>query len=246
MSEIARKVRFALKNTQHKSKIVNLNYSIIVKKLISYSEAAAKVKDGMTVMIGGFLGHGTPEGIIDELVKSGVKDLTLIVNDSGFPDKGCGKLVSNRQVKKLIVSHIGTNPDSGKMMNSGEMEIEFSPQGTLAERIRSGGSGLGGVLTPVGLGTVIEEGKETIQVDGKKFLLEKPLRADVALVRASIGDEWGNLTYKGTMQNFNPLMAMAADTVIAEVDDMVAVGSLSCECVHTPYIFVNFIVNANI
>ncbi|WP_436416542.1 CoA transferase subunit A [Petrimonas sp.] len=214
-----------------------------MNKFISYSEAAAKVKDGMTVMIGGFLGHGTPEGIIDELVKSGVKDLTLIVNDSGFPDKGCGKLVSSHQVKKLIVSHIGTNPDSGRKMNNGEMEIEFSPQGTLAERIRCGGSGLGGVLTTVGLGTVIEEGKETIQIDGKDYLLEKPLRADVALIRASTGDEWGNLIYKGTMQNFNPLMAMAADTVIVEADEVVPVGTLSPETIHTPYIFVNYLIN---
>ncbi|MDO5665017.1 MAG: CoA transferase subunit A [Bacteroidia bacterium] len=214
-----------------------------MKKLISYTEAAAKVKDGMTVMIGGFLGHGSPETIIDELVKLGVKDLTLIVNDSGYPNKGCGKLVSNNQVKKLIVSHIGTNPDSGRKMNAGEMEIEFSPQGTLAERIRCGGSGLGGVLTPVGLGTVIEEGKEIIQVDGKEYLLEKPIKADVAILRANVSDEWGNLIYKGTMKNFNPLMAMAADTVIVEADEIVSTGSLSPETIHTPYIFIDYIVN---
>lgn len=213
----------------------------MTNKLISYAEAASKIKDGMTVMIGGFLGHGTPEEIINELVKSGVKDLTLIVNDSGFPDKGCGKLVSNHQVKKLIVSHIGTNPDSGRKMHSGEMEIEFSPQGTLAERIRCGGSGLGGVLTPVGLGTVIEEGKQVIHIDGKDFLLEKPLRADVAIICASICDEWGNLIYKGTMQNFNPLMAMAADTVIVEAHEIVPANSLSPESIHTPYIFIDFI-----
>lgn len=212
-----------------------------MNKFISYSEAAAKVKDGMTVMIGGFLGHGTPDKIIDEIVKSGAKELTLIVNDSGFPDKGCGKLVSNHQVKKLIVSHIGTNPDSGRKMNNGEMEIEFSPQGTLAERIRCGGSGLGGVLTPVGIGTIIEEGKQIVSIDGKDFLLEKPIRADIALLRASIGDENGNLVYKGTMQNFNPLMAMAADTVIAEVDEVVETGSISPECIHTPFIFVDYL-----
>lgn len=213
-----------------------------MNKLISYTEAAKKIKDGMTVMIGGFLGHGSPETIIDELVQIGVKNLTLIVNDSGYPDKGCGKLVSNHLVKKLIVSHIGTNPDSGRKMNSGEMEIEFSPQGTLAERIRCGGSGLGGVLTPVGLGTVIEEGKEIIQVDGKDYLLEKPIKADVAILRANISDEWGNLIYKGTMKNFNPLMAMAADTVIVEADEIVPTGTLSPEAVHTPYIFVDYIV----
>lgn len=215
----------------------------MTNKLISSVDAAAKVKDGMTVMIGGFLGHGTPESIIDELVKSGVKDLTLIVNDSGFPDKGCGKLVSNNQVKKLIVSHIGTNPDSGRKMNNGEMEIEFSPQGTLAERVRCGGSGLGGVLTPVGLGTVIEEDKQTVTVDGKDYLLEKPLRADIALISAHHGDTWGNLIYKGTEQNFNPLMAMAADTVIAEIKEMDEVGTLPPESIHTPHIFVDYIVH---
>ena len=196
----------------------------------------------MTLMIGGFLGHGAPEKIIDELVASGVKDLTLIVNDSGFPDKGCGKLVANNRVKKLIVSHIGTNPHSGQKMNSGEMEIEFSPQGSLAERVRSGGAGLGGVLTPVGMSTVVEEGKQIIRVDGKDYLLEKPLRADVALIYASVGDEMGNLIYKGTMKNFNPLMAMAADTVIAEVADIKPTGELAPETIHTPCIFVDYIV----
>lgn len=213
-----------------------------MNKLISYTAAAGLIKDGMTVMIGGFLGHGSPETIIDELVRTGVKDLTLIVNDSAFPDKGCGKLVSNRQVKKLIVSHIGTNPDSGKLLNSGEMEVEFCPQGTLAERVRCGGSGLGGVLTPVGLGTVVEEGKEIINVDDKDYLLEKKLKADVAIIMASISDELGNLVYKGTMKNFNPLMAMAAGTVIVEADEIVPAGSLSPESIHTPYIFIDYIV----
>lgn len=147
-----------------------------MNKLISYCDAAAKIKDGMTVMVGGFLGHGAPDTIIDELVRTGVKNLTLIVNDSGYPDKGCGKLVSNHLVKKLIVSHIGTNPDSGRKMNSGEMEIEFSPQGTLAERIRCGGSGLGGVLTPVGLGTVIEEGKRSSVWTVKIICSKNPLK----------------------------------------------------------------------
>lgn len=213
-----------------------------MNKFISPQDAASKVKDGMTIMIGGFLGHGTPEKIIDELVKSGVKDLTMIVNDSGFPDKGCGKLVANNQVKKLIVSHVGTNPFTGQKMNSGEMEVEFSPQGTLAERVRAGGSGLGGVLTPVGIGTIIEEGKQIINIDGKDYLLEKPLRADVAIIYASVGDEYGNLIYKGTMQNFNPLMAMAADTVIAEVEEVKSVGELIPESIHTPYIFVDYLV----
>jgi acetate CoA/acetoacetate CoA-transferase alpha subunit len=214
-----------------------------MNKLISPSDAASFVKDGMTLMIGGFLGHGTPERIIDEIVASGVKSLTLIVNDTAFPDKGCGKLVTNHQVKKLIVSHIGTNPNTGQKMNSGELEIEFSPQGTLAERIRSGGAGLGGILTPVGIGTIIEEGKQMIQVDGTDFLLEKPLRADIALIYATTADDLGNLIYMGTMRNFNPLMAMAADTVIAEVEELKPAGELSPETIHTPHIFVDYIVH---
>ena len=214
-----------------------------MNKLISPSDAASFVKDGMTLMIGGFLGHGTPERIIDEIVASGVKSLTLIVNDTAFPDKGCGKLVTNNQVKKLIVSHIGTNPNTGQKMNSGELEIEFSPQGTLAERIRSGGAGLGGILTPVGIGTIIEEGKQMIQVDGTDFLLEKPLRADIALIYATTADDLGNLIYMGTMRNFNPLMAMAADTVIAEVEELKPSGELSPEAIHTAHIFIDYIVH---
>ena len=214
-----------------------------MNKLISPSDAASFIKDGMTLMIGGFLGHGTPERIIDEIVASGVKSLTLIVNDTAFPDKGCGKLVTNNQVKKLIVSHIGTNPNTGQKMNRGELEIEFSPQGTLAERIRSGGAGLGGILTPVGIGTIIEEGKQMIQVDGNDFLLEKPLRADIALIYATTADDLGNLIYMGTMRNFNPLMAMAADTVIAEVEELKPAGELSPETIHTPHIFVDYIVH---
>lgn len=214
-----------------------------MNKLISPSDAASFIKDGMTLMIGGFLGHGTPERIIDEIVASGVKSLTLIVNDTAFPDKGCGKLVTNNQVKKLIVSHIGTNPNTGQKMNSGELEIEFSPQGTLAERIRSGGAGLGGILTPVGIGTIIEEGKQMIQVDGNDYLLEKPLRADIALIYATTADDMGNLIYMGTMRNFNPLMAMAADTVIAEVEELKPAGELSPETIHTPHIFVDYIVH---
>ena len=214
-----------------------------MNKLISPSDAASFVKDGMTLMIGGFLGHGTPERIIDEIVASGVKSLTLIVNDTAFPDKGCGKLVTNNQVKKLIVSHIGTNPNTGQKMNSGELEIEFSPQGTLAERIRSGGAGLGGILTPVGIGTIIEEGKQMIQVDGNDYLLEKPLRADIALIYATTADDLGNLIYMGTMRNFNPLMAMAADTVIAEVEELKPSGELSPEAIHTAHIFIDYIVH---
>lgn len=213
-----------------------------MNKFISIEEAVSKVKDGMTVMVGGFLANGTPNRLIDALAKSGVKNLTLICNDTAFPDKGVGQLIVNKQVKKLFTSHIGTNPQSSEQLNSGELEIEFCPQGTLAERVRAGGNGLGGILTPTGLGTSVADGKEVIQVDGKEYLLEKPLRADIALIGASKGDKSGNLVYRGTSQNFNPLMASAAELVIAEVTEVVEVGEILPEYVKTPAIFVDFII----
>ena len=204
-----------------------------MNKAISAEKLSALFKDGMTIMVGGFLANGTPERIIDELVKSGVKDLTLIANDTSYPDRGCGRLIANHQVKKLIASHIGTNPMTGDQMNTGELVIEFSPQGTLAERVRAGGAGLGGVLTPTGLGTVIEEGKQKIEIDGEVFLLEKPIRADFAFIKGSVGDEFGNLIYKGTTQNFQPLMAMAADCVVAEIEEIHPIGQIPMEQIHT-------------
>jgi acetate CoA/acetoacetate CoA-transferase alpha subunit len=217
-----------------------------MRTIIPIEQAASYVKDGSTVMIGGFLANGTPERIIDALVASKVKNLTVICNDTSFPDRGVGRLVANRQVKKLFTSHIGTNPASGAQLNAGEIEIEFCPQGTLAERVRAGGNGLGGILTPTGLGTLIAQGKETIKVDGREYLLETPLRADVALIGASVGDRAGNLVYRGTSQNFNPLMAAAADTVIAEVAELVDAGAIPPENVHTPGILVDFIVHQSI
>ncbi|PDP47033.1 branched-chain amino acid dehydrogenase [Porphyromonas gingivalis] len=212
-----------------------------MNKAISAEKLPALFKDGMTIMVGGFLANGTPERIIDELVKSGVKDLTLIANDTSYPDRGCGRLIANHQVKKLIASHIGTNPMTGDQMNTGELVIEFSPQGTLAERVRAGGAGLGGVLTPTGLGTVIEEGKQKIEIDGEVFLLEKPIRADFAFIKGSVGDEFGNLIYKGTTQNFQPLMAMAADCVVAEIEEIHPIGQIPMEQIHTSGIFVDYI-----
>ena len=212
-----------------------------MKKEISLEQAVAMVKDGMTVMIGGFLGVGAPIQIVDALAESGVKDLTVICNDTAFPDKSLGKLIVNKQIKKVIVSHVGTNPETGNQMNAGELEVEFSPQGTLAERIRAKGAGLGGVLTATGLGTIIEKGKEKVTVDGKEYLLEKPLGADVALLGASIADESGNLIYKGTTQNFNPTMATAADLVIVEAEQVVKTGELSPESIHTSGVYVDYI-----
>lgn len=213
-----------------------------MNKLISVDEAVSKIKDGMVVMIGGFMANGTPKKIVDALVAANVKDLTIICNDTAFPDKGIGLLIVNKQVKKVITSHIGTNPITIDQMNNKDIEVEFNPQGTLAERIRCAGAGLGGFLTPTGIGTVVEQGKQKMTVDGKEYLLELPLKADVALIGASIGDKEGNLLYKGTSQNFNPIMAMAADIVIAEVQELVEVGQLPMENFHTPSIFVKYIV----
>lgn len=213
-----------------------------MSQYISAEEAAAKVKDGMTVMIGGFLANGTAEKVIEAMVRSGVKDLTVITNDTAYPDRGVGLLLGAGQIKKLIVSYIGATPKASELMNSGEIEIEFAPQGTLAERIRCGGFGLGGVLTPTGLGTIVAEGKEVLNIDGKDYLLEKPLRADVALIGASQCDPDGNLRYRGTSRNFNPMMATAADVVIVEPREMVETGVIAPEDVHTMGMLVDYIV----
>jgi len=210
-------------------------------KRISRVDAVAKVKDGMTIMVGGFLTTGGPNQIMDTLADSDIKNLTLISNDAAFPDKGLGKLIAGNKVKKLITSYIGSNPVAIDLMNQSLMEIEFSPQGTLAERVRAAGAGLGGVLTPTGIGTSVENGKKLINIDGKDFLLEKPVKADIAIIGASVADESGNLYYKGTTRNFNPLMAMAAGLVIAEVDEIVKTGTFEPENIHTPAILVDYI-----
>jgi acetate CoA/acetoacetate CoA-transferase alpha subunit len=214
-----------------------------MKKFVTLEEAVEKVQDGMTVMVGGFLGCGSPHRIIDTLVQRGVKNLTLICNDTGFPEIGVGKLVVNKQFKKVVVSHIGTNPETGRQMHAGEIEVVLVPQGTLAERIRAGGAGLGGVLTPTGLGTVVEEGKERIEVDGSVYLLEKPLRADVALIAGETVDAYGNIVYYGAARNFNSVMATAADVVIVEAEHVVEAGALDPNHVVTPGIFVTHIVS---
>ena len=211
-------------------------------KIISLEEAVSQIDSGMTIMIGGFLGNGSPKRIIDLLVQKPITNLTLIANDSATPEIGLGKLIANKQVKKIITSYIGMNPASIEMMNSGAMEIEFVPQGSLAERVRCGGSGLGGVLTRTGVGTLVAKDKQHITVNDVEYLLELPLRADIALIGATCGDKSGNLQYKGTTQNFNPLMAMAADLVIAEVENLMEIGDIAPELVHTSAIFVDFIV----
>lgn len=212
-----------------------------MKKILSVHEAAELIHSGNSVMIGGFLKCGTPTMVIDELLNRDTKDLTIIANDTSFPDSDRGKLVVAHRVKKSIVTHIGMNPETGKQMHTGEMEVELVPQGTLAERIRAGGAGIGGILTPTGVGTVVQEGKQVIEVDGKKYLLEKPLRADVALIYGTKVDKYGNVAYYGTTQNFNTVMATAADTVIVEADEFVD-GYLDPNEVIIPGIYIDYIV----
>lgn len=212
-------------------------------KIISLDNALDHIKDGMTIMIGGFLGCGNPHRLIDALVEKNVKDLTLICNDSGFPEVGVGKLVVNKQIKKLIASHVGTNRETGNQMNSGEMEVILVPQGTLAEQVRAGGAGLGGILTPTGVGTIVEEGKEKITIEGIEYLLELPLKADIALIAGDTVDKFGNIVYYGATRNFNHLMATAADLVIVEAEKIVEVGDIDPHDIVTPGIFIDYIVN---
>lgn len=211
-------------------------------KKISAGEAAALIKDGMTVMIGGFMANGTPEKIVDALVASGAKDLTVICNDAGLPGKGTEKLLQTHQIKKLIASHVGLTPECGRQYSAGELDLELVPQGTLAERIRCGGAGLGGILTPTGIGTIVAEGKRVIEVDGREYLLETPLHADIALLLGHIVDDDGNIRYRGSTRNFNPMMATAADVVIVEAENNVRSGEIGPEYVETPALFVDYIV----
>ncbi|MBT9134551.1 MAG: Acetate CoA-transferase subunit alpha [Firmicutes bacterium] len=213
-------------------------------KITSASEALATLQDGMTVMIGGFLCVGTPEGLVDEVLQKGTRELTVIGNDTGFPDKGIGRLIVAKRVKKAVASHIGTNPETGRQMHAGETEVVLVPQGTLAEQVRAAGAGLGGVLTPTGVGTVVEEGKQKLIIDGREFLLEQPLAADFALIKAHKADEKGNLVYRRAARNFNPLMAMAAKVVVAEVEEIVPVGAIDPDEVMTPGLFITHIVRA--
>jgi acetate CoA/acetoacetate CoA-transferase alpha subunit len=213
-------------------------------KRISYAELRPHFKDGMSILFGGFMAAGTPDGIVRDLLDSGVKDLTIIGNDTASADTGIGILVSNRRVKKVIASHIGTNPETGRQMIAGELEVELVPQGTLAERIRCGGSGLGGVLTPTGVGTIVEEGKMKLCFDGIEYLVERPIRADMAILKAHCADEKGNLVYQRAARNFNPLMALAADFVVAEVDELVKAGEIDPELVITPGVLVNALILA--
>ena len=215
-----------------------------MRPIISAADAADMVNDGAVVMFGGFMGCGTPHDIVDALLAKGVSNLTIICNDTGKPDYGTGRLVTAKRIKKTIATHVGANPETGRQMTAGEMEVELIPQGTMAERIRAAGAGLGGFLTPTGVGTIVEEGKQRINVDGRDYLLEKPLRAEIALLKAHKADRSGNLIYRLATRNFNPLMAMAAKIVIAEVDEIVETGKLDPDAVHTPGIFIDYLVQS--
>jgi len=197
------------------------------------------LKDGISIAVGGFLTNGTPEALIDLVVEANVKNLTIICNDGGYEHKGVGKLIANNQVKKLIASHIGTNNYVGQLMSENKIEVELVPQGTLAERLRSHGAGLGGVLTPTGLDTIVELNKKIIEVQGNKYILEEPLGADLALIGGAVADNYGNLKFSQTMRNFNPVMATAAELVIVEPYRMKEV--IDPENVITPYPFVDYI-----
>lgn len=210
-------------------------------KLITLDEAVSFVKQGDTILVGGFLACGTPEKIIDALVEKGTNELTLVCNDTSFVDKGVGKMVVAKQFKKIMATHIGTNKETGRQLNEGETEVVLIPQGTLAEQIRAAGYGLGGVLTATGVGTDIAKGKEVVTVDGKEYLLEKPIRGNVALLFANKVDKYGNMQFHGSTQNFNNVMATAADITIVEANEVVDV--LDPDQVHVAGVFVNYIVD---
>jgi len=213
-----------------------------MSKTTKAAEAVAAISDGSVLMIGGFMGVGSPHCLIDELVRQNKRGLTVIANDTARPGVGIGRLIDAKAVKRLVVSHIGTNPETQRQMIAKELDVELVPQGTLAEQIRAGGYGLGAVVTPTGVGTVAEEGKRTIVIDGTTFLLELPLKADFALINAKRADYYGNLDYSLTARNFNPLMAMAAARVIVEVEEIVPVGVIAPDAVITPYVAVDQIV----
>jgi acetate CoA/acetoacetate CoA-transferase alpha subunit len=211
-------------------------------KIRTVEEAMTYINDGTSIMIAGFCGVGSSWRMVQEIIKKGVKDLTLISVDAGDPEVGPDYIIRGEQVKKLISSHIGATPRTGELLNEGKMEVEFSPQGTLAERIRAGGVGIPGFLTDVGLGTIIEEGKQKVMLDGKEYLLETALHADVAIILAEKADEFGNLIYNKTARGMNPLMARAADITIVDAREIVPLGAIDPELVVTPGAYVDVIV----
>ncbi len=214
-----------------------------MKKIVTAKEAISQIKDGATIMVGGFLSCGAPDKLIDALVEQNVQELTMIANDTSIPGADKGKLIANKQVKKVITTHIGTNPETGRQMTAGELDVELVPMGTLVERIRAKGTGMGGILTPTGVGTILEEDKETMEVDGKRFIFERPIGADFALIYGTKVDKFGNVTFHGTTRNMNTIMATAADTVIIQADELV--DAINPDDVVIPGLFIDYIVLNN-
>ena len=211
-----------------------------MKKIVSAKDAISLIKDGASIMVGGFLSCGAPDKLIDELGRQGKKNLTMRCNDTSYPNVDKGKVITNRLAKKVVAAHIGTNPETGRQMQSGETEVELVPMGTLVEKIRAKGAGLGGVLTQTGIGTILEDNKEIIEVEGKRFIFEKPLGADFALIYGTKVDRYGNVAFFGTTRNFNTVMATAADTVIVQADEIV--DCIDPNDVVIPGLFVDYIV----
>lgn len=216
----------------------------VSSKKKTVDQALVYIKDECRLMYGGFGGIGSPPTLIEGIFEKGVKNLHLIGNDAAFPEVGVGRLISNGRVKSMITSHIGSNPNSGKLMSAGKLDVSFYPQGTLAEKIRCGGVGLGGILVDIGMDTIVDDGKQRVEVNGKTYMLEPALTGDVAIVYAERADEYGNLIYDKTARNFNPLVAMAADITIAEVKEIVPRGALNPEMIATPGVFVDYLVES--
>jgi 3-oxoacid CoA-transferase subunit A len=217
-----------------------------MNKIVSSADAAvADIQDGATVMVGGFGLSGNPENLITALARKGVKDLTIISNNCGTTDEGLGVLLKQRQLRKMVASYVGENKEFERQYLSGELEVELAPQGTLAERIRAGGAGIGGFYTPTGVGTVVAEGKETRVIGGREYLLEMPLRADFSLVHAWKADKWGNLLFRKTARNFNPMMCAAARVCIVEAEHIVEVGEIPPDQIHVPSVYVKRLVLAS-
>lgn len=216
-------------------------------KVIPLEEALSRVESGMTIAVGGFIGQGDPLTLIDGLKRmTHIHDLTIVSNDAGFGERGIVELVRRGMVRKMLTSHVGTTPYIGEAVNAGDLEIELMPQGTFVERVRCGGAGLGGVLTPVGVGTEVENGKPKMEIEGRTYLLETAIHADVAFVRAHVGDWRGNLVYRGTSRNHNPNIATCADYVIAEVETLYCMGELDPESIHTQGIYIDAVVRSDL
>lgn len=211
-------------------------------QIVNMEKASNMIQNGMTVMIGGFIGCGAPNQLLEKICANNPKELTLIANDTGILGDAMSQLIVNKCASKLIATHIGTNKETGRQMSAGELDVKLVPQGTLAEQIRAAGAGLGGVLTPTGIGTIVEEGKQKIVINGEEYLIELPVHANIALLNAYKADKDGNLLYRRSARNFNPLMAMSADIVIAQVDHILEIGEIDPDEVITPGIFVDYLV----